>query len=307
MANRINWEVRQFQALVAIAEEGSFSAAAKRVFMSQPALSLLIKQMEQRLELKLFHRTTRKVETTPAGQELLVTARRVIAEVEEALAQLRDYADCRHGRVAVAALPSLASTFLAEAVSGFRKQFPGVRVAVIDGVASTVVESLNAGEVDMALGLEMQPGNELSVSHLLTDELVAIAHPSQFPINQTSLTWTELARHPIVAMARGTSIRRLADQAFGRVGIDPEPAYEVSFMTTAIALVENREGVTVLPSSALPALLPPHLIRLALESPRVERQICILERRGRHRSPAAENMIEHLKRVAANWSPTNRL
>lgn len=298
---QINLDMRQLQALIAIAEEGTFSAAANRVCLSQPALSLMVKQLEEGLELKLFHRTTRHVELTAAGQELLFTARRILSEFHEAIAQLRDYAECRRGRVAVAALPSLSSTLLAEAIPGFRRRFPGVRVAVHDGVAETIVGALNAGEVDLALGLPMQVEEALATTHLLMDELVAIARRDHVPPACSGLTWTELAGHPLVAMARGTSIRRLTDQAFAQLGLEPALAYEVSFMATAIALVENGEGITVLPSSAMPPQLPSELRRLELGSPRIERQICILERKGRHRSPAAQCMVDHLLRFTADW------
>ena len=298
---RINLDMRQLQALVAIEEEGSFSGAANRIFLSQPALSALVKQLEQNLGLKLFHRTTRKVELTPAGQELVHTARRVIDEIDEALAQLRDYADCRRGRVTIAALPSLASTLLAEAIATFRADYPNIRVVIRDGVADAVINTLKSGEADLALGFEVPGEEELGATHLLVDDLVAIARPEQFPAGQSTLSWTALAARPLVAMARGTSIRRLTDQAFAGLELYPAPAYEVSFMTTAIALVENGEGIAVLPSSALPAVLPPQLRRLGLHSPKIERQICILERKGRQRSPSAERMIEHLLHYTAEW------
>ena len=299
--NRINLDLRQLQALIAVAEEGTFSAAANRVFLSQPALSLQIKHLEESLELKLFHRTTRKVELTIAGQELLVTARRVIAELDHGITQLRDYSECRRGRVAVAVLPSLASTLLAEAVPLFRRAFPGIRVAIRDGVADAVVEALKTGEVEFALGLPMQAEDEFAMTHLLMDRLVVIARREQFAPASPRLTWAELSRHPLIAMARGTSIRRLTDQAFGQLQQQPEPSYEVSYMSTAIALVENGEGITVLPSSAMPRTLPPHLLRLEVDSPTVERQICILERKGRQRSPSAERLIQHLLEFTAEW------
>jgi LysR family carnitine catabolism transcriptional activator len=298
---RINLETRQLSALVAIADEGSFSGAAARIHLSQPALSLLVKQLEERLGLKLFHRTTRKVELTPAGQELLVTARRVLAEMDEAIEQLRDYADCRRGRVTVAALPSLASTLLAETIAGFRRLHPQIRVVVRDGVADVVAQALKAGEVDFALGFAVQGEDELVATHLLMDELVAIARPEDVPAVQNTLSWSALAQRPLIAMAPGTSIRRLTDQAFAQLKLEPEPAYEVSFMATAIALVENGEGIAVLPSSALPAVFPAHLRRLALDEPKVERRICILERKGRARSPAAARMMEHLLDFTGQW------
>jgi DNA-binding transcriptional LysR family regulator len=303
---RINLDMRQLHALIAIADKGSFSAAAASIHLSQPALSTLVKQLEASLGLRLFHRTTRKVELTPAGSELLQTARRVTGEIDDAISQLRDYADCRRGRVAVAVLPSLASTLLPEALRGFRKSRPGVQVVMRDGVADAVVGMLKAGEVDFALGFALQAEDEFVETHLLMDELVAIAHPDQVPVTTTELSWSELARTPLVAMAGGTSIRRLTDQAFAQLALDLEPAYEVSFMTTAIALVANGEGIAVLPSSALPAILPSHLVRLDLHSPRVQRQICILERKGRQRSPSAASLIEQLLEFAESWRKARR-
>ncbi|WP_255553127.1 LysR family transcriptional regulator [Denitromonas iodatirespirans] len=291
--------MRQLQALVAIAEEGTFSAAASRICLSQPALSLLVKQLEEVLALKLFHRTTRKVELTPAGHELLQTARRVLGEIDEGLSQLHDYADCRRGRVTVAALPSLASGLLAEAVASFRREFPNVRVVIRDGVADAVVASLKTGEADFALGFALPGEDDLVATTLLMDTLVAVARKGLFRATRKELAWADLAKHPLIAMARDTSIRRLTDTAFGQLGLDPLPAYEVSFMTTALALVENGEGNAVLPSSALPTVMPEALQRLALHTPRVQRQICILERKGRQRSPAAAQMIAHLLTLAA--------
>lgn len=297
---RINLDMRQLQALVAIAEEGTFSAAASRICLSQPALSLLVKQLEEVLALKLFHRTTRKVELTPAGHEMLQTARRVLGEIDEGLSQLHDYADCRRGRVTVAALPSLASGLLAEAVASFRREYRNVRVVIRDGVADVVVESLKTGEADFALGFAVPGEDDLIATELLTDTLVAVVQKGKFKATRKALAWSELADQPLIAMARGTSIRRLTDSAFGQIGLDPVPAYEVSFMSTAMALVEKGEGTAVLPSSALPAVFPGALQRLALNAPRVERRICILERKGRQRSPAAEQMIGHLLNLAAH-------
>ncbi|WP_227816326.1 LysR family transcriptional regulator [Nitrogeniibacter aestuarii] len=290
--------MRQLQALVAIAEEGSFSAAANRIFLSQPALSVLVKQLEESLELKLFHRTTRRVELTPAGEELLQTARRVLGELDEGLGQLRDYATCRRGKVTVAALPSLASGLLAEAVSSFRAVHPSIRIVIRDGVADVVIQAVKSGEADFALGFAVPGEKELAGTDLLMDSLIAIAPVGEFEPSRTRISWTELAQHPIVAMASGTSIRRLTDQAFAQLGIDPLPAYEVSFMSTAIALVAQGEGLAVLPSSAVAQGLPAGLARFELDSPKIERRICILERKGRQRSPSAVQMIEHLMRSA---------
>lgn len=293
--------MRQLSALIAIAEEGTFSAAARRINLSQPALSLLIKQLEERLDIRLFHRTTRKVELSSAGRELLLTARRVIADLENGIAQLRDYSDLRRGRVTVGALPSLASTLLAEAISGFRAEVPGVRVSVHDGVAKTIIEDLKAGQSDFVLGLQVEPDDDLISTHLLMDELVAIAHLAHLAVARSELGWSTLAKMPLIAMARGTSIRQLTDRTFTELSLAPEPAYEVAYMSTAMALVLNGEGVAVLPSSALPAVLPMGLRRLALRKPRVQRQICILERRGRSRSPASDRLITHLLSFTARW------
>jgi len=299
---RINVELRQLQSVLAIVETGSFSAAAQKVFLSQPALSLQIKQLEDVLGLRVFDRTTRRVELTPAGAELVELARRVLSETTEALEQLRDYAECRRGRVAIAALPSLASTLLADAVAAFRESLPGVSVVIRDGVASDIIGTLKRGEVDLALGLPMHPEEGLLATPLMKDELVAVSGPGvDLPASRRRIDWKAMGQLPFIAMAPGTSIRQLTDQAFAQFDPMPRPAYEVSFMTTAVALVERGQGITVLPSSALPITLPAPLRRLDVAGPSVVRQVSLLERRGRVRTPATQRMVDHLVAFARTW------
>lgn len=293
-APALNLDTRQLRAFVAVAELGSFTAAAHRVHLSQPALSLLVKQLEESLQLRLFHRSTRKVELTAAGRQWQTTALRVLAELEGGVAGLRELSDRSRGHVTVAALPSVAATLLPPLLAEFGAAFPNVRVSVRDALAEPVIAAVRSGEVDFGIGLALRTESDLLVSRLMMDELVAVCAQRDALARQAQVAWKDLAAYPLIVMARGTSVRQLMDQAFANNAVAPSLAYEVSFMTTAVALAEAGLGVAILPSATLPTLLNPSVARLRIVRPTVKRPISLLQKKGRFLSPAAESLVRHL-------------
>ena len=149
---RINLSLHQLEAFVGVARYGGFTRAAERLFTSQPGLTLLIRQLEEELQVRLFDRTTRRVELTSAGLELLPVAERVFAELELTVQNLRDLGNVRRGRVVVAALPSLSATLLPQALALFNTQYPDVKVLLRDGAAGEIVEMVRAGHADFGVG-----------------------------------------------------------------------------------------------------------------------------------------------------------
>jgi DNA-binding transcriptional LysR family regulator len=134
----VNVTLKHLQAFVAVAQEGSFTRAARRLALSQPALTIQINQFEEELGVKLFDRTTRRVLLTDNGAEFLPTAERLLDDVETAIAQVRDVAARRRGRVGVATLPSIAMKLMPAMVAEFRSTYPGVSVHLLDANASGV-------------------------------------------------------------------------------------------------------------------------------------------------------------------------
>ncbi|OHV08445.1 LysR family transcriptional regulator [Kushneria phosphatilytica] len=283
---------RQLQAFISVAELGSFTRAADRVHLSQPALSSSIRKLETLLGLSLFARDTRGVSLTPAGRHFLEHARRILAEMEQALDDAHSMAHLQRGLIRIAALPSVASSCLPRLTQAFLTRHPHVDLDIRDGLARAVQEWVNDGEVDIALTSRPEHEGLLNFTPLWQDELIAVtprANGTQSP------DWRrQLGELPYIALTPDTSIRPLADRALQAANMATSPAWEIAQMSSAIAMVRERLGYTLLPASCI------EVFNLGSEVqtcpvPGIARELGILLRRPLQQSPALEAFMTLLQ------------
>src|SRR5262245_15178251 len=146
----MNLTYRQFEILIAAAESESFSAAAQRLGISQPSLSESIRRIERELGVRLFERTTRSLELTAEGRAAAAVAREAVRDFKRALDRLASRMQDRQGRITVAALPSIACAALPAALVDFRREHPGIEIAVHDVQHERALLLLNEGIADFA-------------------------------------------------------------------------------------------------------------------------------------------------------------
>jgi DNA-binding transcriptional LysR family regulator len=292
----MNLTLRQLQAFRAVAEDGSFTRAAERLGLAQPALSLLVRTLERELGAKLFDRTTRRVELTEAGREFLADAARVLVSLDLAVRNMRDLTERRRGRLAVAAPPLLSAVVLPGAVADFRQLHPGVRVILIDEPTEGILASVRSGEADLGVGTFAADEQGIARTVLVRDELVlfcARGHPLS---TRSPVTWADLAEAPLVTITPGSGIRALVESAFRDAGLHWSPAFEVAHVATAVALAEAGLGVAVLPAYAgAGSAASGRLIRKAIGGPTVVREVALATLRGRSLPPAAATFVPILR------------
>jgi len=285
--------LKQLEAFVAIARTGSFSAAARIVHVSQPALTAVIKNLEQQLGVALFERTARGVTMTTAGRELLPTVDRLLTELNETLANLLSGTAPRGGTVTVACIPSAGSLFLPPLIASFNRLHPTVRIDLRDAMTENreIVRMVRAGDIDCGVASPMPDAAELQFRHLYDDELVALAPPGWVGEGVESLTWKQLSTLPLIGMATNSYLRLLIDQTFAAIGIAKRPAIEVSLITTAIGMASAGVGAAVLPLRAARACDLGSVRMLALTEPTVRRPIGFLYRSMAELAPAAKQFL----------------
>ncbi len=298
----MNPSTRQLEAFAAVARTLSFREAAERLFLSQSAVSQCLRELEGTVGVKLLDRTTRSVALTEAGRLFLPAAERVLGDLEAAVAELGDVASGRRGRAVVAALPSVASRVLPPVVAGFQRRFPGLRVVIRDTLAHEIVDLVRSGAADLGVSVEPRGEPALGFTPLVQDQLVAVLAAGHPLAEHASVRWSELAGHPFIAMAPGTSVRALTDAAFARMGAPAAPAYEVAHLATAAGLAAAGLGVCALPSLATPAPDHPGLVQRPLTDPAVERAVGVLVRAGRTPPPAAEHFRAFLAEAVSAGS-----
>jgi LysR family carnitine catabolism transcriptional activator len=267
--------LKHLRGFVAVSDTLHFTKAARSLYLSQPALSALISQLENELGVQLIARTTRAVNVTPAGKDFAATARHLLAEFDAAVGGMKGLRAPTRGRVTLAALPSLSGTLLPGVIAEYRKTYPQVEVHVRDLVGDDVIAALLGGSVDFALG-HSQSSRDIRAQPLLRDRLIVVCTREFATPDMREMRWRDLADRPIIAMAHGTTIRSLVQSAALARGVTLQIATEVRQLSTALACAAAGVGIAIVPSTGVPDTLSPSLVQLDLVNPIVHRELSLL-------------------------------
>jgi DNA-binding transcriptional LysR family regulator len=291
----MNVTLRQIRAFAAVARLGRFSLAAQHLHVTQSALSMLIRQLERELGLRLFDRHTRMVRLTEAGAEFLPVAEKTLGDLESAVAQSRNLATLRRGRVSVATSTVLAGTLLPWAVREFTVRHPGIRCVVKDCAEEEIRHRVRVGDVDFGIGTALDPDPEIAEAPLIEDRLVALVGARHPLADRREIAWRELAEHPLIVLGTGSPLRTMVDRALADGGVRVEPAYEVSFSSTVINMVAAGLGVAALPVNARQVSPKVSVHARPLVRPTVPRRVCLFMRHEVAPTPAAAAFQEFLQ------------
>ena len=165
-----NLNLRHLEAFVAIASAGNFTRAARVLHVSQPALTVQIRELEHTLGVRLLDRNTRMVKLTRMGQQLSPVVQRILRDVEGVVHHAHEMAAGIRGTVSVAAIPSVCSLILPKIVAAFRHENPGITVAVKDVTSPRVLAMVKNEEVDFGIGSFADGDSSIDVVPLFTDK-----------------------------------------------------------------------------------------------------------------------------------------
>jgi len=293
-----NVSLKQLRGFAAVAREGSFTRAAQTLFLSQSALSALIRGLEAELGLRLLDRTTRRLELTEAGHELVPTVERLLADLDHAAHDLREAAQARRGRVRIGTTPLLAASMMPELMKSFAAAHPGIALSLGDASADQLVDQLRLGELDLALAtFDSATGADLQLETLAGDPMVLVCGREHALAGARRVRWAELLDQPLLLLKPGSGLRALVEQSFAPLGGCPRPAQEVSHISTALALAAAGLGLAILPAYALRAggAAAQGLVGVPLVEPEVGRVLSLAQLKQRSLSPAAKALVEHLR------------
>ncbi|MEX2587123.1 MAG: LysR substrate-binding domain-containing protein [Actinomycetota bacterium] len=282
-------DLRRLQLFLAVAEHGGFTRAASAVFISQPALSQGIKELEAELGVKLFHRLGRRVSLTSAGEALLGPARQALRDVEAGRMAVESVLGLQSGRLDLGSLPSLAADPLATMVGAFRRSHTGVTVIVSSPRnPAELVRLLQEGVCELGITEAFEVPKSLTSIPLVTQEMVAVLPPGTEPTSDP-FSLEELAKLPIVSTPMGTSTRRALDEAFARAGLTAHVAVVSAQRDAILPMVLAGAGAAILPRS-IASTPPEHGATVLGLHPKITREIVIAHRPA-VLSPAAAAFI----------------
>jgi DNA-binding transcriptional LysR family regulator len=288
----VNVSLRQLRAFVAVAETGSFTAAGRRMHLTPSALSLLVKELEAATGVRLFERSTRHTTLTPAGDEFLPMARKVLDDLEQALASVQELQQKKRGIVRIACTPLYAAVLLPQLIARYRERYPAIEVLMLDSLNQTALQRVASGEADFGIAPQRPTPPELQQQALYKDRVCLFCTPEHPLAAGRTATWAQVLREPFVSLTQDFTARLQADLSRHSPALQLQPAHAVSLVTTALGMVRAGYGVTAQPASALPLAETFGLVTRKLSAPVVWRQLSLFTRRANALSPAAQSFRE---------------
>ena len=304
----MNIRVRQIEGFLAIADTLSFSRAAEKIGMTQPAFSQMLRDLENTLGLKLIDRTTRRVNLTLSAQQLLAQMRQAISDLNGIRRNAQALARLEQGQLAIGVLPSLAGGVFVESLAQFSDLYPGVAIQVRENHNAHIIGQLTQHEVELAICTYNASAPTLSFEELFIDELVCVMQEHHALARRKRIEWRRFSTQPVVLVSASSIINEIVRANLREFAEGKSAEYETLNMTTALNMARANLGVTLIPRVALPELNMKGLTYRPIGQPRPTRQVGIYRRAGQTLSPAAEKfrelLIERLQRpghTGAHW------
>jgi DNA-binding transcriptional LysR family regulator len=285
---RINFDLAEIQAFIAVADKLNFKAAADSVFISQPAFSRRIDKLETLLGARLLERTTRHVALTEAGEKFLEHARAALDELNIGVQGISESVSRRRSLVTVAAVPSVANNLLPRILQLFAETHPETRVRIIDEGANEVLAAVSSGRADFGLNFIGTQEPELEFEAIYTENYRLAVRKDHALAMKAAVTWDEIADERFITVAKSSGNRYLMDNALAKVARRPVPTYEANHVSGALGLVEAGLGVAAVPDLALIGGAYPSLVSIPLENPAVTRTLGLIRQKGSRLLPAAD-------------------
>ena len=298
----MNDTIAHYESFLAVAECGSISGAAKRLYVTQPAISAEIALLERSLKVRLFFRTNRGVSLTPEGQVLYEHVSKGFSFIRAGEEKMREFSGLRSGMLRIGASDMTLRFFLLDYIADFRQRYPDVHLHVLSASTPKTLEALRAGQIDFGVisgplpaadhaDFELVPVREIQDVFIASEEF-EIAH-------QAVVEKADLAEYPLIMLERATSTRQYVSSWLGE-GF-PEPAIELATSDMLMEFAERGIGVcSITEDFAREAIDAGRVVRLPLREEIPPRRFYVAYLRRLPVSAAARCMLDQLKEVRLN-------
>ncbi|MEJ7700031.1 MAG: LysR family transcriptional regulator [Pyrinomonadaceae bacterium] len=290
-------EIRQLKAFLAIAEAKTFTAGAKQVNITQAAISMQIRQLEDEVGLTLFTRTPRRVIITEAGEYLLQRARRILREHDSALAEIAELAGAEHGRLRIGSASAMFATAqLPQILEKLKGKYSSAEITVSSGTSHALVEKIMHGEIDIAFVSLPVENSNIQTDLLFSDEIVAIAHPKHPLAKEKFISAATLAGEHLILGEQGGNTRRMIDDFFSTANVRPNVVMELSRQEAINKMVENQMGVGISGAkNVAQEIREKRLVSWMIEGAEIKWDLGLARLRGGYFSPIAKEFVRFCK------------
>ena len=231
-----------YRVFLEVAKQGNISAAAQNLFISQSAVSQSVKQLEEQLQVRLFSRSTRGVSLTSEGKLLLEYVSHALGLLQSGEEKIAASRELMTGELIIGASDTVTKTYLLSRLEAFHKDYPDIRIRILNGTTSMVLDYLHAGQVDIAFASEAPDETVYSVRHCVDTHTIFVAAPDYLEFDKV-YTMEEIAALPLILLERKASSRVYVERYFQEHGVQIHPEIELGSHNLLISLARIGLGV----------------------------------------------------------------
>lgn len=289
--------LHQLKIFLAVARQRSFTLASEELHLSQPDVSLHIRELEEEIGLNLFERVGRKIPLTQAGEVLREQANRIFAQLRETEQALGELKGLMRGSLLIGASTTIGMYLLPQALTDFRRRFPGIKVHLKIANTQEVERLVGGMEVDVGFtGGVLTPSKELKVETYLEDELVLILSPKHPLAKKRNVRLSDLAQETFILREAGSATRQVFEQALRGQKVEIEIGMELDSTEAIKWAVTEGLGVSVVSKYAVKKEVKVSLLSMKrIQGLRLHRPLHIVYHGQRHLPPAARAFLELLR------------
>jgi len=288
-------ELRQLQYFVKVAKKQHVTQAAEELHVAQSAVSRQIHQLEEELGVSLFVQKGRNLQLTPVGKLFLHRAEAILAELERAVVEVREFLDPEAGEIRIGFPHSLGIYLLPTVVASFRSTHPNVKFKLRQGTYNSLIRDVKNGEIDLAFISPLPDSHEHVIGELLLqEELYAIVPQGHELAEQETIRLVQLKDEPFVMFSEEYSLRNIVLEACAKAGFVPRIGFEGEETDTIRGLVAAGMGVSLLPEMALTEISQLQPAKVRVVEPAVTRSVGLIHRTGEKLPLVAEVFQKYL-------------
>ncbi|MCM3664021.1 LysR family transcriptional regulator [Mesobacillus subterraneus] len=288
-------DTRQLSYFVQVAKDQSFTVAARHLHLSQPALSKMIKKLEEDLGVQLFDRSEHKMTLTDAGERLFEEGQKLLSDMEAITESILDTKNLRTGNVSVGIPPVIGTCYFPPLIANFRHDYPGINLSIIENGAVTVYEMVEKGFVDLGLVILPELSDRIEYIPVTEDEVVLVVHNDHPLASKDKVLFEDLKDESFALLDETFLLHHHVIKACREAGFEPNIYFKSSQWDFLTELVCLNQGISILPRPILARFNSQNIKQIPIEHPELKWRIAIILKKNRYVSFAAKKFIEFVK------------
>lgn len=237
-------DLRQLRVFVEVTRQGSFTRAAERLHIAQPAVSISIRKLEEALELTLLNRQDKRVTLTAEGENLLRHAERILDNCAAAELEMAELRGLTRGEVRIGIPPMMSAYYFPLVIREFRDRYPELKLSVNGEGAASIQRMISKGEIDMGVIAGQKVPEGLESQRFLREEIVACV-PADHPLaGRESISLAEFLQEPLILFKEGYYMRELMDELAKKNALKPKVVFETNLFSLVRSLIKQGLGIS---------------------------------------------------------------